>query len=100
MVKATNSIGNRDLKLYVKTTDERNLRKIPVPASPATLLKKLWHGCFPVVFAKFPFLQSTSGRLLLSLLEQIPKDYLSSRNFRIKTTKFKEMFVPYLCCFC
>ena len=36
---------------------------------PATLLKKrLWHRCFPVDFVKFlrtPFLQSTSGRLLL-----------------------------------
>ena len=36
---------------------------------PATLLKKrLWHSCFPVNFAKFlrtPFLQNTSGRLLL-----------------------------------
>ena len=36
----------------------------------ATLLKKrLWHRCFPVNFAKFlriPFLQNTSGRLLLS----------------------------------
>ena len=36
---------------------------------PATLLKKrLWHKCFPVNFAKFPrapFLQNTSGRLLL-----------------------------------
>ena len=35
----------------------------------ATLLKKrLWHRCFPVNFAKFlrkPFLQDTSGRLLL-----------------------------------
>ena len=36
---------------------------------PAILLKKrLWHRCFPVNFAKFlrtPFLQNTSGRLLL-----------------------------------
>ena len=36
---------------------------------PATLFKKkLWHGCFPVNFAKFlrtPFLQNTSGRLIL-----------------------------------
>ena len=36
---------------------------------PATLLKKrLWHMCFLVNFAKFlrtPFLQNTSGRLLL-----------------------------------
>ena len=38
----------------------------------ATLLKKrLWRRCFPVNFAKFvrtPFLQNTSGRLLLQLL--------------------------------
>ena len=37
---------------------------------PATLLKKgLWHRCFPMNFAQFlrtPFLQNTSGRLLLS----------------------------------
>ena len=36
---------------------------------PATLLKKrLWHRCFPLNFLKFvrtPFLQKTSGRLLL-----------------------------------
>ena len=36
---------------------------------PATLLKnRLWHRCFPVNFKKFlrtPFLQNTSGRLLL-----------------------------------
>ena len=38
---------------------------------PATLLKKsLWHRYFPVNFAKFlkiPFVQNTSGRLLLEL---------------------------------
>ena len=38
-------------------------------AGPATLLKhRLWQWCFPVNFAKFlwtPFLQNTSGRLLL-----------------------------------
>ena len=38
---------------------------------PATLLKKiLWHRCFPTNFVKFlrtPFLQNTSGRLLLYL---------------------------------
>ena len=35
---------------------------------PVTLLKRLWHWCFPVNFTKFlraPFLQNTSGRLLL-----------------------------------
>ena len=38
---------------------------------PATLLKKrLWHRCFSVNFVKFPrtpFLQNTSGRMLLIL---------------------------------
>ena len=38
---------------------------------PATLLKKkLWHRCFPVNFVKFlrtPFLQNTSGRMLLTI---------------------------------
>ena len=38
---------------------------------PATIIKKrLWHRCFPVNFAKFlraPFLQNTSGRLLLKI---------------------------------
>ena len=38
---------------------------------PATLLKKrLWHRYFPVNFTKFlrtPFLQNSSGRLLLTL---------------------------------
>ena len=39
--------------------------------SPATMLKKrLWHRFFPVNLVKFlraPFLQNTSGRLLLNL---------------------------------
>ena len=39
---------------------------------PATLLKKrLWHRCFPVNFSKIlktPFLQNTSGRLLLCFM--------------------------------
>ena len=59
-------------------------RKTPVPESlfnkvaglrPATLLKKrLWHRCFPGNFVKFlrtPFLQNTSGRLLLKVAERI-----------------------------
>ena len=41
---------------------------------PATLLKKrLWHRCFPVNFVTFlrtPFLQNTSGRLLLEIIEK------------------------------
>ena len=42
-------------------------RKIPVPES-LFIKKETQHSCFPVNFAKFlrtPFLQNTSGRLLL-----------------------------------
>ena len=45
---------------------------------PATLLKRsLWHRCFPVNFAKLlrtPFLQNTSGRLLLKY-SILPRKY-------------------------
>ena len=45
---------------------------------PATLLKKrLWHGGFPVNFANFsrtPFLQNTSGRLLL-IVGHLPREF-------------------------
>ena len=43
---------------------------LTVRTMTATLLKKrLWHTCFPVIFAKFlktPFLHNTFGRLLLN----------------------------------
>ena len=46
-----------------------NVFKGTVRLRPATLSKKrLWHRCFPVNFPKFvraPFLQRTSGQLLL-----------------------------------
>ena len=51
--------------------------------TPATLLKKRhWHWCFPVNFVKFlrtPFLQNTSGRLLLISVVtccHLPEDYV------------------------
>ena len=54
----------------------------------ATLLKKKpWHRCFPAKFAKFlraPFLQNTSGRLLL---------YLVHLCVLIKTAFLKFLFV-------
>ena len=52
-----------------ENTCARDSFLIKLQAAPATLLKKsLWHRCFRVNFAKFlrtPFLQNTSGRLLL-----------------------------------
>ena len=39
------------------------------PEAATLLIKRLWHRCFPVNFAKFPrttFLQNTAGRLLLN----------------------------------
>ena len=50
---------------------------------PATLLKKrLWHRCFAVNFAKFlttPFLQNTSGRLLLCFMAFSDWQFLPQR---------------------
>ena len=58
----------------------------------STLLKeKLWHRCFPVHFATFlrtSFLQSTSGRLLLSFLIKAKKFFLSIFNILSELTKF------------
>ena len=42
--------------------------------SAALLIKRLWHRCFPLDFVNFlrtPFLQNTSGRLLLELVWDI-----------------------------
>ena len=58
---------------------------------PATLLKKsLWYRCFPVNFVKFlrtPFLQNTSGRLLLFPLNLL--SVLESVTMCV-TAKFKQ----------
>ena len=51
---------------------------------PSTFLKKrLRHRCFPVNFPKFlrtPFLQNTSGSLLLKLVETTGKQVETSKN--------------------
>ena len=63
---------NGVLKKFVKFTENTCARVsflIKLLALPQTLLKRrLWHRFFPVDFAKFlrtPFLQNTTGRLLL-----------------------------------
>ena len=60
-----------------KNTCARVSFLIKLQAEPATLLKKrLWHRCFPVNFVKFlrtPFLQNTSRRLLVDLLQNLVK---------------------------
>ena len=56
-----------------------------VAGQPATLLKKrLWHRRFPVNFAKFlrtPFLQNTSGRLLLKCLNKKKANENDEQNY-------------------
>ena len=58
---------------------------------PATLLKKrLRHRCFPVNFAKFlrtPFLQNTSGRLLL---------YEDKRALSFATFSLSDFFICFI----
>ena len=55
---------------------------------PPTLLKKrLWHRCFPMNFVKFlrtPFLQNTSGRLLLPILIPGKKTVFCEKNFFVQ----------------
>ena len=62
--------------------------------SPVTLLKKSpWHRCFPVNFAKFlrtPFLQNTSGRLLM-YETNLEKDRMITDNM--------ENYQAYQCCY-
>ena len=69
------SIKKHVLRNFTKFTGKRLCQsflfnKVAGPR-PATLLKRrLGHRCFPVNFVKFlrtPFLQNTSGRLLLEL---------------------------------
>ena len=52
---------------------------------PSTLLeKRLWHKCFSVNFANFlrtPFLQNTSGRILMKNSSQIFKTLTLSKSF-------------------
>ena len=58
---------------------------------PATSLKKrLWHRCFPVNFAKFlttPFLQNTSGRLLLR--------FMAFRDWEFLPQHFKNIIIVF-----
>ena len=68
------------LKNFTKFTGKRQslfFNKV-AGLKPAPLLKKrLWHGCFPVNFGKFsrtPFLQNTSGGLLLKLVVRFALD--------------------------
>ena len=68
-----------------------------VAGRPATFLKRrLMHRCFPVNFAKFlrtPFLQNTSGWLLLyySLFKLSPT-FLWSNHLKMPLKKVVEMF--------
>ena len=69
---------------------------------PATLLKKRpWHRCFPVNFAKFfrtPFLQNTSGGLLLTFefkLENTGEHKVSKGlNYPMQLSEYSFIFTP------
>ena len=61
------SMKKSGLRSFTKVTEKH----LPQSLGSATSLnKRRWHRCFTVNFAKFlrtPFLQNTSGRLLLNL---------------------------------
>ena len=79
------SVVKGSLRNFVKFTELR----------PATLLqKRLWHMCFAVNFAKFlvtPFLQNTSGRLLLNIIRIYRGRRHQKREFKARHLKF---FLP------
>ena len=70
---------------------------------PATLLKKrLWHRCFPVNFAKFlgtPFLQNTSGQMLLTDVRQYGSVTGTFRYSKIVFILSIIMFIDFYQCF-
>ena len=71
-----NNHGRKYIQKYSKVYSTQSMSyERPCFLRPVTLLKKrLYHRYVPLNFAKFlrtPFLQSTSGRLLLDLLNQI-----------------------------
>ena len=63
-------------------------RETPLPDSifnkvAGLQLKRLWHKCFPVNFAKFSralFLQNTFGRLLLQIIPALPNQSQEIKN--------------------
>ena len=71
--KKTCSVRKRVLTNFGKFTgiglcESLFLNKVTGLRSATLLKKRLWHRCFPECFSKFlitPFLQNTSGRLLL-----------------------------------
>ena len=71
--------------------------------TPATLLKKgLWR-CFPVNFAKIfraPFLQNTSGRLLLLLIQKLISFELFQRNLWVNIYQHYPKTSPIQCQCC
>ena len=73
------------------TTKRKLCAQLP---EPVTLLKKsLRHRCFPEKFAKFlrtPFLQNTSGRLLLKIASCF-KQAKHLQNLSIKNSKCQEL---------
>ena len=69
MTKAA-TVGVRNLAKFTGKLYQSLFLNEVAGLRPTTLLKKrLWHRCFSVIFEKFlqtPFLQNTSGRLLLN----------------------------------
>ena len=67
VIKASANVIDSHLTCIINK--DRKIQKQP-PSACNFLKKRLWHRYFPVNFAKFlrtPFLQDTSGRLLLKV---------------------------------
>ena len=74
------------------------IRQKQPEACAALLKKRLWHRCFPVNFVKFlrtPFLQNTSGRLLLgkSSVVEIQNLLVNSKSRPVKSNSEQYQFL-------
>ena len=73
--EAATGVEKGGLKIFAKFTGKHQCQSLSfhqVAGLSSYEKKRLWQRCFPVNFAKLlrtPFLQKTSGRLLLSLAD-------------------------------
>ena len=69
-------VGENKALLFNTSYIKKTKTKAQMP--PTLLKKRLWHWCFPVNFVTFlraPFLQNTSGRLLLHFNISLRRDF-------------------------
>ena len=87
--------------LLLYTVEILPSKQMFISLRPATLLKeRRWHRCFPVNFVKFlrtPFLQNTSGQLLLFFQPNRLSDWGPGELFFLKHNYMNSENILWLC---